>query len=162
VSERLLTIGELAHRTGVARSALRYWEELGLLPPPDRVSGQRRYPEATVVQVGLILLQRDAGFSLAEQKTVAHSRDVASDEWRRLHRRKLAELDDQIANAQAAREAIQHALRCRHEGHLPCPTVHRLVTARLHGEPLKVAHSRIHNSDSTDSGSPDAEPSPRQ
>jgi DNA-binding transcriptional MerR regulator len=158
VSERLLTIGELADRTGVARSALRYWEELGLLPPPDRVSGQRRYPEGAVVQVGGILLQRDAGFSLAEQKALAHSRDVADDEWRRLHRRKLAALDEQIANAQAAREAIEHALRCRHKGDLPCPTVRRLVTARLRGEPLKVAHSRIHSAGSTDGGTPDTEP----
>ena len=40
----LLTIGELARRAGVTTSALRYYEELGLLPAPARVSGQRRYP----------------------------------------------------------------------------------------------------------------------
>jgi hypothetical protein len=44
MTDRLLTIGELARRTGVAASALRYWEELGLLATPTRVSGQRRYP----------------------------------------------------------------------------------------------------------------------
>jgi DNA-binding transcriptional MerR regulator len=43
-----LTIGELAKRTGVATSALRYYEKLGLLPAPVRVSGQRRYPESAV------------------------------------------------------------------------------------------------------------------
>jgi DNA-binding transcriptional MerR regulator len=62
---RLLTIGELARRTGVARSALRYYEEVGLLPTPERISGQRRYPASTVGFVGIILLLRDARFSLA-------------------------------------------------------------------------------------------------
>src|SRR3954451_20327505 len=104
----MLTIGELARRAGIATSALRYWEELGLLPTPARVSGQRRYPESAVEMVGFILLLRDAGFSLADQKSLAAARGVALDEWRRLAERKLDELDEQIAKAQAAREAIEH------------------------------------------------------
>jgi hypothetical protein len=46
--DRLLTVGELARRAGVATSALRHYEELGLLPTPARSSGQRRYPESAV------------------------------------------------------------------------------------------------------------------
>jgi MerR family copper efflux transcriptional regulator len=141
VSERLLTIGELAHRTGVATSALRYWEALGLLPAPARISGQRRYPESAVTLVGAILLLRDVGFSLAEQKVLAGSRDGALEEWRRLARHKLAELDEQIAKAQTAREAIEHALRCPHEDIRQCPNFGSLVTARLAGQPLHEAHS---------------------
>ena len=141
MSERLLTIGELARRAGVATSALRYWEELGLLPAPARISGQRRYPESAVALVGVILLLRDAGFSLAEQKALVASRGVALDEWRRLARRKLAELDEQIAKARAAREAIDHALRCPHEDILHCPNFRGLITARLAGQPLHEAHS---------------------
>src|SRR2546430_13539854 len=64
-----LTIGGLARATGVATSALRYWEELGLLPAPARVSGQRRYPASAVELVGLILVLRDIGFTLRELKT---------------------------------------------------------------------------------------------
>jgi DNA-binding transcriptional MerR regulator len=59
----LLTIGELARRGGVAASALRYYEQIGLLSVPSRVSGQRRYPESVVGLVGMILLLRDVGFS---------------------------------------------------------------------------------------------------
>jgi len=99
----------------VATSALRYYEELGLLPASTRVSGQRRYPESAVGLVGIILLLREVGFSLAEEKAFMASRAVALDDWQRLARRKLAELDDQIANAQTAREAIDHALRCPYE-----------------------------------------------
>src|SRR5215207_3081593 len=140
MSERLLTIGELAHRAGVAPSAVRYWEELGLLPAPARISGQRRYPESAVALVGVILLLRDVGFSLAEQKALLASRAVARDEWRRLARRKRAELDDQIAKAQAARKAIDHALRCPHEDIRECPNFARIVAARLTGQPLHEAH----------------------
>jgi len=97
MSDRLLTIGELARRAGVAPSALRYYQELGLLPTPARIAGQRRYPESAVGLVGIILLLRDVGFSLAEQQAFMASRAVALDDWQRLARRKLAELDDQIA-----------------------------------------------------------------
>ncbi len=140
MSERLLTIGELARRAGVATSALRYWEELGLLPAPVRISGQRRYPELAVARVGVILLLRDVGFSLAEQKALA-SRGGALGEWRRLARRKLAQLDAQIAKAKTAREAIDHGLRCPHEDILQCPKFGGLITARLAGQPLQEAHS---------------------
>ncbi len=139
--DRVLTIGELARRAGVAPSALRYYEELGLLPRPARISGQRRYPESAVELVGIILLLRDVGFSLAEQKALVASRGVALDEWRRLARRKLAELDDQIAKARAAREAIDHALRCPHEDVLQCSNFRSLITATLAGQPLHEAHS---------------------
>ena len=61
-----LTIGELARRAGVTTSALRYYEELGLLPSPARVSGQRRYPASAARLVAAILLYSDAGFTLAE------------------------------------------------------------------------------------------------
>jgi DNA-binding transcriptional MerR regulator len=74
VSDRLLTIGELARRAGVATSALRYYEERGLLPTAARISGQRRYPESAVGLVGIILLLRDVGFSLEDVPTVVEVR----------------------------------------------------------------------------------------
>ena len=141
MSERLLTIGELARRAGVATSALRYWEELGLLPAPARISGQRRYPESAVAMVGAILLLSDVGFSLAEQKALVASHGGSFDEWRRLARRKLAELDEQIVKARTAREAIDHALRCPHDDIRQCTNFQGLVTTRLAGQPLHEAHS---------------------
>jgi DNA-binding transcriptional MerR regulator len=140
VSERSLTIGQLARRAGVATSALRYWEQRGLLPAPGRISGQRRYPESAVTLIGVILLLSDAGFSLEEQKAFAITAGVAVAERRQLAQRKLAELDAQIVKAQAAREAVEHALRCPHEDILQCPTFGSLVTARLAGQPLHKAH----------------------
>jgi DNA-binding transcriptional MerR regulator len=137
-----LTIGELARRTGVATSALRYYEERGLLPTPSRISGQRRHPESAVGIVGIILLLRDVGFSLAEQKTLMGARTVAREDWQRLARRKLAQLDEQIAKAQTAHEAITHALQCPQENILECPNFARIIAARLAGQPLHQAHPK--------------------
>jgi len=139
----LLTIGELARRAGVTASALRYYEELGLLPPPARISGQRRYPESAARHVAAILLYSDAGFTLAEQKALIAPRDGAPG-WRRLAERKLAELDEQIAKAQAAREAISHGLRCPHDDITHCPNFNSGITARLSGQPLSESHRRLH------------------
>ncbi|HEY7487470.1 MAG TPA: MerR family transcriptional regulator [Streptosporangiaceae bacterium] len=135
-----LTIGELANRTGVATSALRFWEEFGLLPEPARVSGQRRYLPSAVGQVGMILLLRDVGFTLREVKALLASRSPAADGWRELHRRKLAELDQRIAQAQVARTAIAHGLACPHEDILDCPNFASVVAARLAGSSLEDAH----------------------
>jgi DNA-binding transcriptional MerR regulator len=145
MSDRLLTIGELARRAGLATSALRYWEDLGLIPAPARSSGQRRYPEQTVGLVGIILLLGDVGFSLAEQKALLASRVVERDDWQRLARCKLAELDEQIAKAQTAREAIEHALSSHpHEDFLACPNFASVAAARLSGQPLHQAHPQAH------------------
>src|ERR1700738_1255429 len=123
--DQLLTIGELARRTRLAPSALRYYEELGLLAPARRVSGQRRYPPSAVevaggmlslrrvVWVGVTLSPRDVGFSLAETRTLMASRAESPAAWRELVRRKVAELDEQIAKAGAARVALGPALPCR-------------------------------------------------
>jgi DNA-binding transcriptional MerR regulator len=140
----LLTIGELARRAGVTASTLRYYEELGLLPAPARISGQRRYPGSAARLVAALLLYSDAGFTLAEQKALMASRASASGEWRRLAQRKLAELDEQIAKALAAREAIRHGLRCPHQDITQCPNFNAGITARLAGQPLARSHPQLH------------------
>ena len=137
----LLTIGELASRTRVATSALRYYEELGLLPRPTRVSGQRRYPPSTVELVGVILFLRDVGFSLREMRSLMVSRSRSPVAWRDLVRRKVADLDDQIAKAGIARIALEHALRCRHDDVFECPNFAAVVAARLAGTPLEESHA---------------------
>jgi DNA-binding transcriptional MerR regulator len=139
--EQHLTIGELARRTGMATSALRYYEELGLLPPPARVSGQRRYEVAIVDLVGVILLLRDVGFSLVEIRALFASSEPRR-EWRDEARRKLAELDERIRKTQIARTALEHVVRCRHEDLLECPNFLNTIAGRLAGRGLEEADVR--------------------
>ncbi|MFC7589617.1 MerR family transcriptional regulator [Nonomuraea antimicrobica] len=140
-----MTIGELANRTGVATSALRYWEDLGLLPAPARVSGQRRYPPSAVGLVGVVVMLRAVGFTLREIKAFIVARSPAGDEWRELYQRKLAELDQRIAQAQVARTAIAHVLACPHEDVFECSNFTGGVAAFLAGSSLEEAHEEIHS-----------------
>ncbi|WP_242909829.1 MerR family transcriptional regulator [Actinomadura terrae] len=139
-----LTIGELAARTGVAASALRYWEDLGLLPRPDRVGGQRRYPPTAVGPVGVVVALRGVGFTLREIGEFLTSRPPGGDRRRELYRGKLAELDERIAQAQAARDAIAHGLACPHEDILDCAAFTTGAAALLEGRTLDQAHERAH------------------
>lgn len=140
-----LTIGALASRTGVATSALRYWEELGLLPAPARVSGQRRYPPSAVGLVGVVLALRHVGFTLREIKAFMASRSLAGDGWRELYQRKLIELDQRIAQAQVARTAIAHGLACPHKDIFECTNFASGVAALLAGSSLEDAHEQAHS-----------------
>jgi DNA-binding transcriptional MerR regulator len=91
VDGELLTIGELAQRTGVARSALRYYEELDILQPNDRRPGQRRYEEATVALVRAILLVREVGFSLKQIRQIMRPGSASGSAIRPRRRRPQAQ-----------------------------------------------------------------------
>ena len=137
MADDTLTIGELARRTGAAPSALRYYEEIGLVAPATRVSGQRRYGPGAVGVVGSVLFLADVGFTLAEIKQLLAARSTSPGSWRELARRKLAELDERIAEAQTARVAVQHAIACPHDDIVTCPNFQAVVRQRLDGTPLR-------------------------
>src|ERR687889_2041452 len=99
----LLPIGELARRTGVATSALRYYERIGLLSPAERVGQRRHYPPSSAERVALIRLFQDAGFTLAE---IGRLLDGWSRAWGHLAERKISELDARIEDARRAKELI--------------------------------------------------------
>jgi MerR family transcriptional regulator, redox-sensitive transcriptional activator SoxR len=110
-----LSIGALAKLTATAPSALRYYESVGLLPPPRRVNGRRRYPDTTVGILALVRLSQRAGFSLAEIRTLFHGFDAGTPpaaRWRHLAERKVAELDATIAAAQRMRRTLRTEMRC--------------------------------------------------
>jgi MerR family redox-sensitive transcriptional activator SoxR len=132
VHERgLLTIGEVAEQAGVRTSALRYYDELGLLPPAGRESGRRRYTPDAVLRVGVILLLTDAGFTLAEVKELLASRARAPKAWHELAEAKIVELRRVEEQAELARIALEHAMRCPKDDIVDCPTFWNLVADRL-------------------------------
>jgi DNA-binding transcriptional MerR regulator len=127
----LVPIGELARRTGVATSALRYYERIGLLSPAERAGRRRHYPPATAERVALIRLYQDAGFTLTEIRRLLATMGRGRRAWNRLAERKIAELDDRIADAQRAKKLIEHALECPHRDHLDCPKFRSALEAHL-------------------------------
>ena len=64
-----LTIGEVARRAGIATSSIRYYERVGLLPPPERVHGQRRYDTDVLGKLGFIGVARAPASSCARSRT---------------------------------------------------------------------------------------------
>jgi MerR family transcriptional regulator, redox-sensitive transcriptional activator SoxR len=110
-----LSIGEVARRTGVRPSALRYYEETGILPAPTRVSGKRRYDAGVVRRVDLLRFAQQAGFTLDEIKTLFHgfgSETPLSARWRSLARKKMGELDELAERIKRMRSALELSLKC--------------------------------------------------
>jgi DNA-binding transcriptional MerR regulator len=136
----LLSIGELAERTGVATTALRYYDELGLVAPVTRVSGRRRYAVSAVADVGAILLFREVGFSLSEIASLVAGNEEAS--WRGLVERKLAELAEQQRRVEIARIALEHTLQCPAGDPMRCDRFWSIVDKRLAGVPLDDPEAR--------------------
>ncbi len=111
----LLTIGEVARRAGIRASAIRYYEEAGLLPEPERVGGKRRYDEEVLRRLALIWGAKRAGFTLGEIRTLVHgfpAETGAAERWRTLASEKLGEVDEAIAQLRETRELLEEALRC--------------------------------------------------
>jgi DNA-binding transcriptional MerR regulator len=116
----LIAIGELARRTGLASSALRYYERVGLLAPATRAGGRRHYGASSAERVALIRLCQDAGFTLGEIRALlaAGSRRRS---WIRFAQAKVRELDSRISRAERARALVQHALACPRRSLVTCP-----------------------------------------
>jgi MerR family redox-sensitive transcriptional activator SoxR len=115
-----MTIGELARRTGRRASSIRYYEQIGLLPEPRRVSGQRRYQPGSVRTLAVIDTAQRAGLSLDEIKALlgaAEGSQGAADELRRIAARKMPQVTAMIERAVLVRTWLEQASRCE------CPTL---------------------------------------
>jgi MerR family transcriptional regulator, redox-sensitive transcriptional activator SoxR len=111
-----LSIGEVAQRTGLRASALRYYESVGVLPAPRRVSGQRLYDAIIFKHVRLIQAAQKAGFSIEEIKTLLDSSETGkpyAERLQELAQRKLREVEKLIADAQAMKQILEAGLDCR-------------------------------------------------
>jgi DNA-binding transcriptional MerR regulator len=129
----LLQIGDLSRRTGLATSALRYYERVGLLAPDGRENGRRYYYAASTERVALIRLCQDAGFTLAEVRVVVAAISRRHRSWKCLMEAKLLELESSISRAKRAKALIEHALACQHRYLFTCPNFRAALKARLSG-----------------------------
>ena len=110
-----MTIGEAARATGLATSAIRYYEKAGLVPPPPRRSNARRYDVEAVGRLQVIQLARDAGFSIDETRTLFTGFSPAAtpaERWAELAARKLKALDAEIALRQRMKALLKASFQC--------------------------------------------------
>jgi MerR family redox-sensitive transcriptional activator SoxR len=111
----LISIGEVARRTGIRTSALRFYEEAGVLPAPIRMSGRRYYEPDAIRRIDVLRFAQQAGFTLAQIKTLFHgfgAETPLSERWRCLARAKLADLEVQARQIQRMRRALKVGLKC--------------------------------------------------
>jgi MerR family redox-sensitive transcriptional activator SoxR len=112
----LLTVGEVAARSGFAPSALRYYERLGLLHATRTSGGQRRYARSTLRRLAFIRAARNVGLSLDEVATalsrLPDERTPSKADWARLSRGWRQRLDEQIEALEALRDGLESCIGC--------------------------------------------------
>ncbi len=119
-----LTIGAVAERTGKRPSLIRYYEQVGLLPQPVRVSGRRRYGADTVRTLAVIDTGQRAGLTLDEIKTLLSASpddSAAVERLREVAGRKLPEIVALIERSELVRSWLECAARCECPNFNECP-----------------------------------------
>lgn len=138
----LVPIGEAARMLGVNASALRYYEERGLVKPACRVNGRRMYGRAELRRLAFVHMARAMGFHL---DAIREALDEPGERWREAIRRRIADLDELIARARRTQHFLAHALECPAEHPVQdCPTLTEVLDRQLAGESLaEIAKEHI-------------------
>jgi MerR family redox-sensitive transcriptional activator SoxR len=111
-----LSIGELSRRSGLAPSALRYYEDSGLLQAERTAGGRRSYPRATLRRIAFIRAAQQVGLSLEQIRTALDSlpqgRTPTKADWTRLSRGWRPMLDERITTLVALRDRLDSCIGC--------------------------------------------------
>ena len=111
----MLQIGDVARSAGVAPSAIRYYEQAGLLPAPARTNGRRMYDEATIDRIQVVKLAQQAGFQIHEIVALLQGFDAnaaPSGRWREMARKKHDELEAKARQLRAMQRLLATAMNC--------------------------------------------------
>ena len=123
-----MDIADVAKRTGVPASTLRYYQKKGLLESLAGHGQRRQFAADVVDRLALISLGQAAGFSLDEVGAMLVNLQVD----RELLLTKADEIDAQVKRLQAMSKGLRHAAECPEKDHLACPTFRRLMNVSLH------------------------------
>ena len=147
-----LTIGEVAQYAGAQTSAIRYYESVGLLPPPKRVNGHRRYDPSVLKRLGLIQLLRHAGFGIKELQVLFSGLNTdapASTQWQMLAAEKISEMESLIKRTQATKVWLVEALQRECQGVDDCVTITFDATGSGVSVTLACDNSQLNNTSGT-------------
>ena len=128
-----MTIGQAAARFGIAPSAIRFYEKMGLLPEPVRSSGRRVYDEQTLDHIAFVRYARGAGFTIEEIRALtrpAKTPHALSPRLRSLAAVKIQEMEKTIAQAKEMKKLLEMALSCRCLDPAECGRRIRMVKKR--------------------------------
>ena len=121
-----MDISQVAKQTGIATSALRYYEKQGLITSLNRQGARRIFAPAVIQRLGLIALGQAAGLSLDEIKLMLTPNDKLKID-RSLLSKKADEIDTRVQQLRAVSRGLRHAAACPAPSHAECPTFQRLL-----------------------------------
>jgi len=137
-----MDIAQVARRTGVAASTLRYYEEKGLIASIGRDGLRRRFDPRVLDQLALIALAQTAGFRLDEIATM-FAADGTPDLDRTMLSAKADEIDRLVRRLQAVSKGLRHAAVCPAPSHGECPTFRKLLRAAGSGQRKRAGGVRV-------------------
>lgn len=146
-----MKIGQLAAQSGVAASAIRYYERIGLLPPAERTGRQRRYSSDALDRVLLIRFASEMDFALAEIKLFLNGfrpNTPVSARWRKLTTCKIAELQQRLLLTRRLLSFLKRLHSC-----CRCVGLHQCVAGLSHSPRLRTLRDTQHNSQITTTAS---------
>ena len=111
-----LAISDVAREFGLRTSAIRYYEQIGILPPPLRKNGRRRYERSVLFRLAVVQHARESGFTLNEIRELFFGFRPATPppkRWHRLSERKIAELRDRVKRLQLMETLLKQIQGCR-------------------------------------------------
>ncbi|MGI5200284.1 MerR family transcriptional regulator [Spirillospora sp. CA-108201] len=122
MDDGLLAIGEVARRFGMATSALRYWDECGLLPVAERRSGRRYYSAEDLHRIALIRTWQQTGLMSLEEIGAVLAGGADGQDWRTIVGARVRAIDAQVERLATARAHLEHLLECpNHDPAGGCP-----------------------------------------
>lgn len=111
-----LSIGDVARRTGLAVSAIRYYEEMGLVRPDRNAGGQRRFARSDIRRLSFVMITQKLGFSIAEIRdqltALPENRTPTKADWTRMSRGFRGEIDARIQELEALRDRLDGCIGC--------------------------------------------------
>ena len=140
-----MDISDVARRSGIPASTLRFYEEKGLIASTGRHGLKRVFPEAVLERLALVQLGAAAGFTLDEIARMFGA-DGKPNIDRALLSAKAKDLDATIRKLTAMRDGLKHAAACPAPSHMECPTFRRLMRGAAAGAikaPAGRARSRM-------------------
>lgn len=114
--DSFLSIGELAKKANVSPSAIRFYESIGIMPIPARVSGQRRYTIDVLDQLKFIRTAQLAGFSIQEITVLLEGFDIQvspSERWKQMAITKCSDLEEQKKHIEEMLDVLKNGLKCK-------------------------------------------------
>ena len=127
-----MDIAEVARRSGIAASALRYYERRGLIASVGPAGARRRFAPGVLDQLALVALGQAAGLSLDEIQSMLSPHGAPNID-RQLLAAKAAEIDAQVLQLRAMSRGLRHAAACPAPSHAQCPTFQKLLKAAAAG-----------------------------